>query len=92
MVTPDPTNKPCIRVGWPTRVFATMEAKRDAMSKALKKSSRPAERSLSVLRRSRRPKHLESCSLTKASSLKSSTLTSMNKKRRSSPEPVESVK
>lgn len=31
IVTPIPTNKPCIRVGWPTRCFATMEAKRAAI-------------------------------------------------------------
>jgi preprotein translocase subunit SecA len=30
-VTVIPTNRPCIRVGWPTRVFATQEAKRRAV-------------------------------------------------------------
>lgn len=35
IVTPIPTNKPCIRSGWPTRVFATMEAKRTAMLKSI---------------------------------------------------------
>ncbi len=36
IVTPIPTNKPCIRVGHPTRVFATQEAKRDAIIKSIK--------------------------------------------------------
>lgn len=35
IVTPIPTNKPCIRVGWPTRVFATMEAKRTAILRSV---------------------------------------------------------
>ncbi|MBM3970423.1 MAG: translocase [Planctomycetes bacterium] len=35
VVTPIPTNKPCIRVGWPTRVFSTMDAKRAAILKSI---------------------------------------------------------
>ncbi len=35
MVTPIPTNKPCIRVGHPTRVFATQEAKRAEILKSI---------------------------------------------------------
>lgn len=35
IVTPIPTNKPCIRVGWPTRAFATTDAKRAAILKSI---------------------------------------------------------